>query len=399
MNKPRIFINMHYMELGGAERALLGLLNAIDTKLVDVDLFLNQHTGPFMSMIPKKIHLLPEEPEYSVIEKPITECIRQRQWKIAWARTVARLKYKRYLKANNLSADGSATHYVFNETIKYLPSLTKYGHYDLAISFLDPPHIVQEKVSASCKIEWIHTDFSYVKVDIPTTEYWWKQNDYIASISASVTQQFLQLYPSLKDKIIEIHNILSPTFVREQAVLTSIAPRSNMLNICSVGRISYQKNFESIPFIAKFLTNRGVNFHWQIVGPGDSSSIVEAARQLGVSEFVEFVGAKDNPYPYINACDIYVQPSRYEGHSVTVREAQMLYKPVVITNYNTASNQVQSGVDGIICELENGAIADAIISLANNTDLYQSIVNYLHNHDYGNEEEVTKIYELLCISY
>lgn len=172
-----------------------------------------------------------------------------------------------------------------------------------------------------------------------------------------------------------------------------------MLNICSVGRISYQKNFESIPFIAKFLTDRGVNFHWQIVGPGDSSSIVEAARQLGVSEFVEFVGAKDNPYPYINACDIYVQPSRYEGHSVTVREAQMLYKPVVITNYNTASNQVQSGVDGIICELENGAIADAIISLANNTDLYQSIVNYLHNHDYGNEEEVTKIYELLCISY
>ena len=45
--KPRIFINMHYMELGGAERALLGLLNALDTDKVDVDLFLNQHTGEF----------------------------------------------------------------------------------------------------------------------------------------------------------------------------------------------------------------------------------------------------------------------------------------------------------------------------------------------------------------
>lgn len=39
--KKRIFINMHYMELGGAERALLGLLNAIDTNRVEVDLFLN----------------------------------------------------------------------------------------------------------------------------------------------------------------------------------------------------------------------------------------------------------------------------------------------------------------------------------------------------------------------
>lgn len=31
-----------------------------------------------------------------------------------------------------------------------------------------------------------------------------------------------------------------------------------------------------------------------------------------------------NPYPYIKACDIYVQPSRYEGKAVTVREAQIL---------------------------------------------------------------------------
>lgn len=40
-----------------------------------------------------------------------------------------------------------------------------------------------------------------------------------------------------------------------------------------------------------------------------------------------------NPYPYIKACDIYVQPSRYEGKAVTVREAQILGKPVVITRF------------------------------------------------------------------
>ena len=46
MTKPRIFINMTYMELGGAERALLGLLNTLDTERVDVDLFINQHIFP-----------------------------------------------------------------------------------------------------------------------------------------------------------------------------------------------------------------------------------------------------------------------------------------------------------------------------------------------------------------
>lgn len=395
--KPRIFINLHYMELGGAERALLGLLNAIDTTRVDVDLFLNQHTGPFMALIPPKIHLLPEEPTYSVIEKPLLECIRQRKWHIAWARIVAKHKYHRYLRKKHLSSDGSATHFVFDEVIRHLPSLYKYGHYDMAISFLDPPHIVQQRVDASLKLEWIHTDFSFVKVDIPSTEYWWRKNDHIVSISPDVTKQFLGLYPALKDKIIEIHNILSPVFVREQATAFSLPASADTLGLCTIGRISYQKNFESIPYIAKYLHDKGLHFHWQIIGPGDATPIILTARELGVNAFIEFVGPQDNPYPYINACDIYVQPSRYEGHSVTVREAQILYKPVVITNYNTAASQVQSGIDGIICPLDNQAVANAIFDLANDKALYQSIVEYMQSHDYGNEQEVNKLYQLLCI--
>lgn len=52
--RPRIFINMTYMELGGAERALLGLLNALDTERVDVDCFsINMHKSPIY-FYPKK---------------------------------------------------------------------------------------------------------------------------------------------------------------------------------------------------------------------------------------------------------------------------------------------------------------------------------------------------------
>ncbi|MBQ9219053.1 MAG: hypothetical protein IJ160_12910 [Muribaculaceae bacterium] len=38
--KPRIFVNMHYMALGGTERTLLGLLNVLDPARVEVDLLL-----------------------------------------------------------------------------------------------------------------------------------------------------------------------------------------------------------------------------------------------------------------------------------------------------------------------------------------------------------------------
>lgn len=52
MAKPRIFISMHYLELGGAEMSLIGLLNALDPRRVDVDLFIHAHRGELMRFIP-----------------------------------------------------------------------------------------------------------------------------------------------------------------------------------------------------------------------------------------------------------------------------------------------------------------------------------------------------------
>ncbi len=399
--KPRIFINMHYMEIGGAERALLGLLNAIDTNKVDVDLFINQHTGEFMKLIPEKINLLPEIPTYSVIESPIKDAIRKGQLKIAFARLKARLEYNKYLKSLDkpkLAIEGSATHYVADEVIKHLPSLYHLGEYDLAISFLDPPHIVQDKVLAKKKIEWIHTDFSYITVNYDVEFPRWNKNDYIASISPDITKAFIKTFPSLENKIVEIENILSPTFIQQQSKLFSpIEMDGNFIKICSIGRFCYQKNFESIPFIAKTLKEKGVNFKWYIIGFGDTAETVQNINITNTEDCVILLGKKENPYPYIANCDIYVQPSRYEGKSVTVREAQILCKPVIITNYPTSSSQITNTVDGIICDIDNKAIANAIYNLIQDNELQSKIIDYLSTHDYGNEKEVDKIYTLLGI--
>ena len=110
---------------------------------------------------------------------------------------------------------------------------------------------------------------------------------------------------------------------------------------------------------------------------------------------VILLGKKTNPYPYIKACDLYVQPSRYEGKSVTVREAQMLGKPVVITDYNTAKSQVRNQLDGMIVPLDNEACANAIEPILRDTSLQQKLSDYCLNHDFGNEAEIDKIYSLL----
>jgi glycosyltransferase involved in cell wall biosynthesis len=400
MQKPRLFVNMHYMELGGAERALLGLLNAIDTSKVDVDLFLNQHTGDFMPQIPSKINLLPEIPAYSAIERSMKTVLREGHWGVICGRIIGRIKYKRYLRSVGKRRDGSATQYVFDGVSPFLPSLKYLGHYDLAISFLDPPHIVQDKVDASLRMEWIHTDWSTVEVNEKLVEPRWGRNDFIVSISEAVTGQFLKRFPQFKDKIIEIHNILSPAFVRSQALLEDDMSEFNPegVTLCSVGRIAYLKNFDNIPHIAKIMKDRGLKFHWFVVGPGNHESIDMTIHYNRVEDCVHFVGPKTNPYPWMNACDIYVQPSRYEGHSVTVREAQILCKPVVITAYPTASSQIRNGVDGVICGMKNESIAEAILSLISDQQKQQDLTSYLTTHDYGNEREVEKLYQILNIA-
>ncbi|MDO5482474.1 MAG: glycosyltransferase [Bacteroidaceae bacterium] len=401
--KPRILILMHYMELGGAERALIGLLEAFDVSKVSVDLFVYRHTGAFMSFIPNKVNLLPENPVYAVVESPMKEVLLRKKWGIFWGRLIGKLRYSWYLYKKKIQNEGSASHYAFDGMISFLPSLRYLGHYNLAISFLDPPHVVQDKVDADIKLEWVHTDFSTVNMDVAKTIKRWEKNDYIVSISSSVTEQFLKTYPTLQNKIIEIHNILSPKFVRGQASagMENLEIKFNATKkeyiLVSVGRICYQKNFECIPSVCRILKDRGLKFHWYVIGPGNHDYIDKMGENMETIDCFDFLGPKNNPYPYISACDLYIQPSRYEGHSVTVREAQILYKPVVVTNYATVQNQVKNGEDGVICGMNNEEIAEAIIELLKNEKKIDHIKEYLQSHDYGNESEVDKIYEILGI--
>jgi glycosyltransferase involved in cell wall biosynthesis len=225
MNKPRIFINIHYMEIGGAERALLGLLNALDPNRVEVDLFVNQHTGEFMKLIPAWVNLLPEHPRYATIEKPMKAVLLKGHVDIVAARLLARAAHARYARRRDAAHanDASIFHYVAKYTTPLLPSLKKYGEYDLAISFLTPHQIVRDKVKARKKLAWIHTDYTVSTVNEAEELPVWDAFDNIVSISPEVTNTFVKAFPALKPKIIEIENILSPAFVRAQAEMEDVS--------------------------------------------------------------------------------------------------------------------------------------------------------------------------------
>jgi glycosyltransferase involved in cell wall biosynthesis len=345
------------------------------------------------------VNLLPENPRYAVIEKPMREALCKGFVDIVAARLMARVVHHRYASHRDAAHknDASIFYYVAKYTTPLLPSLKKYGKYDLAISFLTPHQIVCDKVDARKKIAWIHTDYTVCTVNERAELPMWRAFDNIVSISSEVTKTFLVTFPQLTEKITEIENILSPAFVREQAIMNDVSAEfTGCVNLLSVGRFSDAKNYDNLPDICRCLVAVYPRLKWYIIGyGGDEPLIRRAIAEAGMEEHVILLGKKENPYPYIKACDIYVQPSRYEGKSVTVREAQMLCKPVVVTNYPTASSQIQDGIDGVIVPMDNEGCAQGIAKVIADTSLQKRIINYLFTHDYGNESEVEKIYNLI----
>lgn len=169
-----------------------------------------------------------------------------------------------------------------------------------------------------------------------------------------------------------------------------------MTRLLSIGRFSEAKNYDNVPDICRRMVEAGVEVKWFIIGyGGDEQFIRDKIAEAGMQEHVIILGKRSNPYPYIKACDIYVQPSRYEGKSVTVREAQMLCKPVVVTNYSTAPSQIKNGIDGVIVPMDNDGCAKGLAKVIMDETLQQKLTEYLRTHDYGNEREVEKIYSLI----
>ncbi len=317
----------------------------------------------------------------------------------------AKWRARRYQPGDATKPQCAIFQYIAQEIESYLPSLERYGEYDLAISFLQPHNYVLSKVKAKKKVCWIHTDYTKVEFDVKAELPVWTAFDHIVSISPDVTKTFLQIFPSLEDKIVEIENILSSEFVRKRAeevnVTNEMPKQEGRVNLLSVGRYTDAKNYDNVPDICRHVIshlstlNSQLSIRWYIVGYGDDALIRQKIHEAGMEDYVVLLGKRTNPYPYMKACDIYAQPSRYEGKSVTVREAQMLCKPVVITNYATAKSQIQDRVDGVIVPMDNEGCAKGIADFIRNAQLQNDIISYLHDHDYGNVDEIEKVYRMI----
>ena len=247
-------------------------------------------------------------------------------------------------------------------------------------------------VKAKKKIAWIHGDHPFEGVNKEDVSVVYNKFDKIYCVSPSVCDRFLEDFPSLDTKVDSYKNLLNAEKIRKlsEKKIEEIVDNT-CVNLVTVGRVSREKGQEMIPEIVANLKSKSIEVIWYIVGDGDDlEHIRNLCEKWNVSESVKFLGAKTNPYPYMKMCDIYVQPSYTEGYCLTVCEAAILGKAIVLTEI-AATEILENEKTGIVVKPCADSLANGIERLIKEPMLKQKIEDNLPRVDLSNSQEIVKL--------
>lgn len=389
----RILFVIPSMRIGGAEKSLANLLNLIDLNEYDINLLMFKPGGELLQQIPSGIHILETDPSlfYAYnFDKNVFSCkagVRSEILRI-FSTGICKILY------GNRARQKRWTKF-------YKALLSKLNsEYDIAIGYLegDASYYVIDKVNAKRKILWVHSNFDNIKKNEDASVYkeYFREADKVVSISDKCVKVLQDNYPDMRNKFVFLPNLTSSVVLKNTAKADIDEKFSkDIFNIVSVGRLTEAKGFDMAIDALKILKERKVPVHWWIVGDGElRESLEKQVRNNGVEQYLTFLGSKSNPYPYMNNADLIVQTSRWEGKSVVLDEAKILGKPILATAYATVKDQVINGKEGVIVEMNAEAIALGIDHLMKDKSTLNNIQQYLMSHDYGNQNEIIKYYEL-----
>ncbi|MHA7139546.1 glycosyltransferase [Rossellomorea arthrocnemi] len=394
--KKNILFVMPSLSAGGGEKSLVNLLSQIDYTLYNVDLFLFNHEGLFKDYIPKEVNILPLPKMLKVFSSPLLFSLIKLLTKGKLNLVYNRLMFCIHNRTQkNISIKEQ-------KSWKYLSnSLSKIDKkYDTAIGFLEKTstYFCVEKVDAKNKIGWVHIDYDNLGMNPDVDIEYFKKLDNIVTVSEECATILRNRFPTEKEKISVIYNIVSPTMIHKMANQLNdnvYSKKENEITILSIGRLHYQKGFELSIKACKKLVDKGLNIKWYIIGEGEERArLTKLVESLNLQNHFKLMGLKANPYPFIKQADIYVQTSRFEGKSIALDEAKILKKPIVVTNFSTAKDQIKQGVDGIIVEMDPSSVASEIETIIENQPLRDSLINNLSKLDLGTEQEIQKLYQI-----
>ncbi|UKS24918.1 glycosyltransferase [Paenibacillus sp. HWE-109] len=378
---------------GGAEKSLLSLLTLFDYENYKVDLLLFSQKGLYLPLLPKEVNVLEVPPFLQRQSGGIKSLITARRFKDLYLSVRRSISLRLPAQTKRLHSAQISWEWL-SKGIEPLD-----GHYDVAIAYSQgtPTYFVTEKVKADKKMCWVNTDYKMAPYNNEFDTKFYGQFDHVVAVSDYNKDVFTEEMPIAKEKTSVVYDIVSPGLIVSMSEQEGgFQDDFDGVRVLTIGRLVEAKGYDLALEACSKLIQEGFKLRWYVIGEGQlKEKLVKTIQSLHLEEYFIFLGTFQNPYTFIKQCDLYVQPSRFEGFGLAIAEAKILQKPVIATNFTVVHNQLTDGENGLIVDMNANALYTGIKKLLSEQSLKDKIRSRLAKEELGTEREIEKVYAMI----
>lgn len=388
MKKKLLFLH-NKMVMGGLEKVLLNLINALGEDF-EISLgLIKTNEGELFDSIPSKVNIFRISEDETFLSDFRVNVSTKKE-------IIDNIKNFKFLFALKIFFKK-----LFHRPLPYLkgnwqkqPLIPLYGQYDVAVCY-DIKQIAMikycaEKVKAKHKVIWIHDDLAKIGFSEKKIKPWLGQFEYFFVNGKYAYNQNVKVLNSVRNNVKISYNVIDLDDIRLKANLiqdaTSLFREYAGIKLVSVGTLTNRKGYDVVLKIAYKLKFNGIEFKWFIVGDGELFGFLSSEiERLELENNVYLLGNCCNPYVYINHADIIVHCARHESYCTVLAEARVLKKLIITTAVGGADELVNNGINGFIVKNDENEfykiISDIII---NNEKMSKMDLSYNFNNTDAN---------------
>lgn len=382
-HKKSILIVVDNLAMGGVTKVLANMLKLLDYSKYEIDLLVLHYYKDMNVDIPESVNIIHGNAYFSYIDESIKKILKNKEIKTF----INKLKLVISLKTGHIKT-------IIEKSRKKL--LNK--DYDTEIAFCDGfSHIFVANGNTPNKIAWMHTDIS---VQNDSRRYYklvrnsLHKMDMCVCVSDSVKNAYKNYYNL--EKIQTIHNVMdTQAIISKSNEKLDVKYSNDSINLVSVGRLDYTKNYKRFIYAHKKLIQEGYKINSYLIGDGlEKEELEKLIIDNNIEDSFKMLGKKDNPFPYIKNADMFILSSIVEGLPTVLYEAIILGTPCVSTNVAGAEEILQSKY-GLVTKNDDEALYLGIKKLLDDTELLNQYKSNLMLYQSENSDIIKQIENIL----
>lgn len=396
----KILFILQSIGLGGSMTSMINLLSLLKKEeTLGIDVLLMDPYGELYHELEKHVRILKTDYALQAVTIPREKIINKNKYGLLIGRALIWLKGK-ICRISTLDQG-------------YLISAKHYSNkYDCVIAYQESIATDFAKyIDAQMHIAWVHNDYDNVLKryrNCDNLKQVYSSYDKIVCVSKAGAKNFKNKSGINADKITTIYNTLITEKLKQKSeidvedilreeykdkILNAI--RSDSVKLVSSGRFVNQKRFDRVIETAVILKSKGYRFKWFILGSGELfDDISNMIINYKLQDYVYLTGGLTNPFPLIRIADAFVLSSDFEAHPMVANEALIIGKPVISTNFESASEVITDNVNGMICEMSPESMAKSLEKLFNDDQFFRLLKENAESFKYDNDSIVRDFFML-----